>query len=156
MSGKMPNPAGPATSGATGRPSRRGGWMVLLLFMLVAALLSAIWQYNRPQTSQGSKQITLEVDYGSGRQEQFNVRTDASYLKEAAESVLELDGEASSYGFALYSVNGVQADFTTGSQYWAIYVNGQYGQYAIDQQPVADGDHFRLALESYEDNTTTA
>ena len=58
--------------------------------------------------------------------------------------------EASDSGYGLFvnSVNGVTADYSTTGTYWAIYVNGEYGQYGIDQQPVNDGDVFRLAVES--------
>ena len=47
------------------------------------------------------------------------------------------------------SVNGLKADDTK-KTYWAIYVNGEYGQYGADSQPVNDGDEYALKLESYE------
>ena len=53
-------------------------------------------------------------------------------------------GSTSSYGLYIETVNGVTADFSKDGAYWSIYVNGEYGQYSADQQPVQDKDEFKL------------
>ena len=96
------------------------------------------------------KSITLTVTYEDGSSDEYIIETDAEHLKEAAELAVTLEGEESDYGFTVTAVNGVEADFTDGSNaYWAIYVNGEYGMYAIDAQPIADGDQFALVYETY-------
>lgn len=96
------------------------------------------------------KTITLTVTYEDGMADEYTIETDAEYLKEAIESTVSLEGTESDYGFTVTAVNGVEADFTAGSNaYWAIYVNGEYGNYSIDAQPVADGDSFGLTYETY-------
>ena len=52
------------------------------------------------------------------------------------------DGE---YGLYIDSVNALKADYNVDKAYWAIYVNGEYGQLGADTQPVNDGDSFKLA-----------
>jgi len=47
-------------------------------------------------------------------------------------------------GLYITTVNGVTADFDKDGAYWSIMVNGEYGQYGADSQPVADGDEFQL------------
>jgi len=42
---------------------------------------------------------------------------------------------------------GVVADPST--EYWAIYVNGEYGLYGADNQKIEDGDQFLFLLEEY-------
>lgn len=96
------------------------------------------------------KTITLTVTYEDGMADEYTIETDAEYLKEAIESTVTLEGTESNYGFTVTAVNGVEADFTAGSNaYWAIYVNGEYGNYSIDAQPVADGDSFGLTYATY-------
>ena len=76
----------------------------------------------------------------------------APYLKEAMDELaartdFTFDGSDGEYGFFIESVNGLKAVYEEDNAYWAIYVNGEYGQYGADQQPVTDGDVYRLAYE---------
>lgn len=120
----------------------------LTVFVLVSLMSMAYYRFG-PQTTAGSKQITIEVTYEDGTTEAFEVKnTPVENLKDAAATVLTLEGEEGPYGFTLYAINGHEANFETGNAYWAIYVNGEYGQYAMDQQPIADGDHFLFAYET--------
>ena len=41
------------------------------------------------------------------------------------------------------------ADFSKDSTYWAVYVDGEYGQYGLDAQPVTDGSEYTFAHEKY-------
>ena len=41
-------------------------------------------------------------------------------------------------------INGQSAVYDTDGAYWSIYVNGEYGQYGADSQPVNDGDAFKF------------
>ena len=61
----------------------------------------------------------------------------------------EYESSAGAYGMFITSVNGVKADDSR-KTYWAIYVNGEYGQFAADSQPVNDGDAYAFKLERYE------
>ena len=53
-------------------------------------------------------------------------------------------GEKSEYGLFLTTINGVTADYDATGAYWAIYVNGDYGQYGADTQPVTDKDSYQF------------
>ena len=117
--------------------------LILVIFMAI------LYVQFRPSVAEGEKSISISVIYEDGSQEDYSLQTTANYLKEAAETILTLEGEESSYGFTIYSVNGVEANFNTDSVYWAIYHNGKHGQYSIDSQPITDGDVFTLAYEHY-------
>ena len=43
------------------------------------------------------------------------------------------------------------SDYAVDGAYWSIYVNGEYGNYSADQQPVADGDVYGLVYTVYEE-----
>ncbi|MEE0967314.1 MAG: DUF4430 domain-containing protein, partial [Bacilli bacterium] len=47
-------------------------------------------------------------------------------------------------------VNGVTADYNTDGAYWGFYVNEEYCNYGIDQQPVNDQDAFQIVYTIYE------
>ena len=64
-------------------------------------------------------------------------------------NIINDEEESPEYGYTLYTVNGLTADFTTGNAYWAIYVNGEYGSYGLSQQPVTDGDIYAIVYETY-------
>ena len=96
------------------------------------------------------KTITLTVTYADETSQEYTIETEAEFLKEAIEATVEIEGSEGEYGYTLTSVNGVEADFTDGSNaYWAIYVNDEYGMYALDAQPVTDGDSYALVYETY-------
>jgi len=59
------------------------------------------------------------------------------------------EGSTSEYGLYIISINGLTPDYEKDGAYWSIYVNGEYGQYGADAQPVADGDTYRFAYEVY-------
>lgn len=125
----------------------RTGLFVLVL--AVVAVIACLCYFYRPRTHSGEKEISISVVYQNGTKDQYTVKTHAKYLKKAAESVLDLDGKDTSQGYVILSINGKKADPNTGKVYWAIYVNGKYGQSSVDKQPVKDGDVFLFKYESY-------
>lgn len=103
-------------------------------------------EQNEPKT------ITLTVTYEDGRADEYTIETDAEYLKEAIETTVTLEGTQGDYGFNVTAVNGVEAEFTAGSDaYWGIYVNGEYGTYAMTLSQWRTGIAFGLTYETYAD-----
>lgn len=128
--------------------------LIIALAAIVVAILAMIGIYRAfgPQTSAGSKSYTLEVMDDLEEVKNYSGTTDAEVLKElldelAAQGDFSYEGEAGEYGLYITTVNGVIADYSQDGAYWAIYVNGEYGQYGADSQPVEDGDAFRLVYE---------
>ncbi len=106
----------------------------------------------KPATA-GQKEYTLEVSDGN-KSVQYSGKTDSEYLSDLIDELkntdnFEYESSAGDYGMYITSVNGLKADDEQ-KTYWAIYVNGEYGQYGADLQPVNDGDAYALKLESYE------
>lgn len=104
--------------------------------------------------AEGTKSYILSVVDPEGAEKKYEGKTDAEFLSGLMDDLAEngdfsYDGQDEEFGFTLYSVNGVEADFTKDSAYWAIYVNGEYGMYGVDMQPVSDGDSFTLKYEKY-------
>lgn len=123
--------------------------LIAALILAVMGGMYAIYRHFSPSASAGEKSITISIIDADGVQTDYPLNTDAEYLKEALEAVAAIEGEEGEYGYTLYSVNGKTADFSVDSSYWAIYVNNEYGMYSLSQQPVADGDSFVIAYETY-------
>lgn len=123
---------------------------MIILFLLVATL-SFVYVKFSEKPVEGSKAITIEVIDDKEKSTTYEVKTDAEYLKQAMEDAddLTFDGEEEEYGFTLYKVNGVVADFNVDGAYWSLMVNGEYGNYGISQQPVKDGDAFQIIYTAY-------
>ncbi|MCM1104551.1 MAG: DUF4430 domain-containing protein [Clostridium sp.] len=100
---------------------------------------------------EGKCKITVEVVDDQGETKSYESSTDAEVLYDALLEIdgLTLDGYESDYGYYITGVNGLTADYDADGAYWSIYVNGEYGSYGVDSQPIADGDTYRLAYEVY-------
>lgn len=100
---------------------------------------------------EGKYSITVEVKDADGNVSSYTGKTDAEVLSEAIGDIdgVTLEGYESDYGFYITAVNGIVADYDADGAYWSIYVNGEYGMYGIDTQPVADGDTYTFAYEVY-------
>lgn len=102
-------------------------------------------------TAKAGNSITIEVKDADGNVSSFAGNTEAEFLRGAIDDIdgVTIDGYDSDYGFYITTVNGITADYDADGAYWSIYVNGEYGSYGVDSQPVADGDVFQLAYEVY-------
>ncbi len=116
-----------------------------VLVVLVAALL-VIFSLFGAKPKAGSKAVTLEVVNQEQQTSSYEVQTDAEYLIQAMEEAegFTFDGETGDYGYTLFTINGETHDWNVDGSYWAIYVNGEYGNYGVDSQPVTDGDVYRF------------
>lgn len=122
---------------------------VVAIVVLVAAAIGC-WIAFGPKTSEGAKTIKVQVVHADKSTKDFTYKTDAQYLAEVLQENKLIEGEDSEYGLFITTVDGEKADYNTDGSYWSIYVNNEYGQYGADQQPVNDGDTFKLAYEVYQ------
>ena len=147
----------------------------LVALVAVIAIFIVIWNLNRPKpqtaaeapttesqtevkedvtdpapAAEGSKNITIEVTGADGKTVIYELATDADYLRQAMDETegLTYSGTESEFGMMVEVVNGEQAIYAEDNAYWAFYVNGEYGNYGIDSQPVTDGDTYSIVYEA--------
>ena len=126
---------------------------VWIIGLLAAALLMfGLYTVFKPKAVSGSKNVSVEVVNDQGESLSFGKTTDAEYLRQFMDELSETTdfsyaGSDEGGMFYVTTVNGLTADFNKDGAYWAVYVNGEYGMYSVDEQPVADGDVFRFAYE---------
>ena len=117
----------------------------IALVLVMAAALLAVMTLNAPQTVQGAKTVTVEVDHLEGDDREFTIHTDAEFLRQALEEIKLVSGPETQYGLWVQTVDGETADDSK-QQWWGYTVNGVFAEYGVDQQPVADGDRFVFTL----------
>ncbi len=118
---------------------------VSLLAVLVV-LFAGLYFVFREKPVEGSKSITIEVINSLSESKMYELDTDAQYLQQAMDEAkgLEYSGSTSEYGLMVEVVNGESAIYSANGAYWSFYVNDNYCNYGIAEQPVEDGDAFKI------------
>lgn len=116
-----------------------------LLVLLIVAMVVVYFTFKEKPVV-GSKSITIEVVNSEKESTVYELKTDAEYLKGAMDEAegLEYSGEEGDYGIMIDTVNGEKAVYEENGAYWGFYVNDEYCNYGIEEQPVNDGDAFRI------------
>ena len=108
----------------------------------------------KPATHAGSKQIVIEVKGSDGNTKDYELSTDAEYLIQAMDELVNdgseftYSGTDGEYGLMVEVINDEKAVYAENGAYWALYVNGEYGSLGAADQPVADGDTYMWAYEA--------
>ena len=124
------------------------GFIVVLVVIMALA-----YGKFREKPVEGSKNITIEVVNSKEESKVYELKTDAEYLLEAMEEAegLAFEGEEGEFGMSIMTVNGETADFNVDASYWSFYVNDEYCNYGVSEQPVEDGDAFAIVYTVYEE-----
>ena len=124
---------------------------VIVLVVLLAAALIAYFAL-KPKTDAGTKTIGITVVDDQKTEKSYTVKTDAEYLRQAMDEAdgLTYGGSESDTGMMVDTINGLRADSTADKAYWSFYINGEYCNFGIDQQPIADGDQFKIEYTAAE------
>lgn len=128
---------------------------VIAAVVVLVAVMAGLYMKFGPKTQEGAKAVTIEVVDDKGESKEYKVNTDAEYLTEALKDAetegLTFSGTTGEFGLTIDTVNGLKADYNEGAAYWAFYVNGEYANYGPDEQPVADGDTFKIEYSIWEE-----
>ena len=135
------------------KDNKKGLIIGAVVLIALIAVFAAVFFKMRPATNAGGKNIVIEVTGSAGTTQDYTISTDAEYLREAMDELaangsgFSYSGTDSEYGSMVEYVNEERADYVEDGAYWALYVNGEYGQYGADAQPVTDGDTYTWTYE---------
>lgn len=120
--------------------------IALVAIVLVVGLMAFAYVTFSAKPTEGAKSITIEVVDSAEKSVVYELNTDAKYLAQAMDEAegLEYEAEDGPYGLSVSTINGESAVYETDGAYWGFYVNGDYCNYGISEQPVNDGDAFRI------------
>ncbi len=126
--------------------------LAVVLIVVLFAAVGAVYFLFREKPVEGEKNITVEVVNSAKETKLYELNTDADYLRKAMEEIEDFtfSGDETEYGMTLIEVNGEKAVWSEGA-YWNVLVNGDYGQYGIDTQPIEDGDKFSFIYTSLDE-----
>ena len=114
---------------------------------LIIVLITMLMVYNRfkPDTNQGTKEITVEVVIPDVKSEVFKIQTDSEYLRQALEEASLIKGSEEDFGLYITEVNGRIAD-NTNQEWWCITKEGAQIYNGVDTIPIADHDKYEITL----------
>ena len=88
------------------------------------------------EKGEGKTSFNFEVTDIDGKTTKFLIKTDKTIVGEALQELGLIDGEDSTYGLMVSTVNGVTADYNKDKAYWAFYENGEYAAKGVDQTEI--------------------
>lgn len=119
--------------------------ILLAVFLVaVAVALAAVWWFNRPETSAGSKTITVEVIHKDESKKTFTCKTDEEYVDKVLVSEGIVEDNQTEFGLYILVVDGERADYNEDGAYWSLLQNGEATTTGASETPVQDGDVFSL------------
>ena len=108
------------------------------------AILLGVWFATRPETTQGSKTITVEVVHKDGSTKSFTCHTDEEYLGPVLDAENIAQGEEGPYGLYIKVADGEKAVYEEDGAFLALKQDGVDTPASADQTPIQDGDSFSL------------
>lgn len=117
-----------------------------VVLVLLVVVFAGIYFAMSPKAQAGGKNITIEVVDHEAKSTLYEVSTDAEYLGDAIRETegLTVEGTEGDYGLMVDTVNGIVADYSADGAYWAFFVNGEYCNYGMDEQPILDGEAYQI------------
>ena len=128
--------------------------LAIVIIVVVLAAMGVIYALFASRATAGSKNVTLAVVNDQGARTEYSFKTDAEYLldvmKELEKDGLTFEGEESSYGLMMDTLNGLRADYEANGAYWYFYVNGEACMNGVSTEPVKDGSAFEIVYTKAE------
>ncbi len=112
--------------------------------VLLAVFATVYWNL-KPKATVGEKDIVVEVILADESSKEFEINTDAEFLRQALEEHNLIEGEESEYGLFVKTVDGVTAN-DANQEWWCFTAGGETIMTGVDQTPINDGDHFEITL----------
>jgi len=129
---------------------------IIGLIVAALAICAVVWgmitlqQRNAPDTTEGSKSLTVTVVHGDETRRDFSLQTEAEFLGDALIECADMGvkGENAEYGLYILEVDG-EAASNTEQTYWSISKDGTMLEVGADSQPIVDGEHYELTLTTW-------
>lgn len=118
--------------------------IAVVALVAVVAVMVGIWFGTRPEAQEGDKTITVTVVHKNGAEKKFTYHTDEEYLGDVLLAENLVEGEESTYGLMISTVDGETADYNVDQGWWQIFIGEESATLGADSIPIKDGDTFKL------------
>ncbi|MBQ7778134.1 MAG: DUF4430 domain-containing protein [Oscillibacter sp.] len=116
-----------------------------IILVVVMAVFLGVWYAARPQTTDGEKNLTIQVIHSDQSSRTFEVATSAEYLAEALTEQGIVQGDEGPYGLYILAADGETAN-EANQEWWCITRGGESLTTGASETPIADGEHYELTL----------
>ena len=124
--------------------------IAIIALVAVVALMAGISVAAKPETVEGSKQVTVQIVYQDGTEKSMEYGTELEYLSELLLEKELVTGYASEeYGFTIESVDGITLDWEKDGAYWALYEGEEYATTSAAGIVLTDGGVYKLVYETF-------
>ncbi len=125
--------------------SKRFALILGAVILVLASAMGLLYAIGRPLAVQGDKTIEIAVLAGDESPKHYSIGTDQPFLLGALQQIDLVQGEESSAGFYITTVDGVTAD-PEKQEWWCITKGGEMVMTGVAQLPISNGDAFELTL----------
>ena len=120
--------------------------------VLTAALAMLFTGCGTAPTAQTENQenltaFTVEITDLEGAVTTMELTSDKATVGEALLEQGIVEGEDSSYGLYITTVNGIELNWDRDQKYWAFYIDGEYAQTGVDSTTVAPGTEYSFKAD---------
>ena len=93
---------------------------------------------------QGETTFTFCVSDKEGKETYDAINTDKTTVGEALQELGLIDGEESTYGLYVKTVDGTTLDYDTHGMYWAFYIGTEMAPTGADMTDIVNGETYRF------------
>lgn len=104
-------------------------------------------QTNDTVLGEGNKKFTFIVTDKESSETQFEIHTDSETVGEALMELGLIEGEVSTFGLYVKTVNGITVDYDKDGVYWAFYINDEYALTGVDATTITEGEIYSFKVE---------
>ena len=120
--------------------------MILVAVALIAcvAVMLGIFMATRPETTQGSKTVTVTVVHKDGSEKVFTCQTEEEFLGKVLVNEDIVVGNYGEFGLYFDTADGEKADWNVDNGWWQVFVGEEAAITGADQIPITDGGTYKL------------
>ena len=120
--------------------------LILVAVALIAciAVMLGIFMATRPETTQGSKTVTVTVVHKDGSEKVFTCQTEEEFLGKVLVNENIVVGNYGEFGLYFDTADGEKADWNVDNGWWQVFVGEEAAITGADQIPIADGGTYKL------------
>ena len=120
--------------------------MILVAVALIAcvAVMLGIFLTTRPETTQGSKTVTVTVVHKDGSEKVFTCQTEEEFLGKVLVNENIVVGNYGEFGLYFDTADGEKADWNVDNGWWQVFVGEEAAITGAAQIPTTDGGTYKL------------
>ena len=120
--------------------------LILVAVALIAcvAVMLGIFLATRPETTQGSKTVTVTVVHKDGSEKVFTCQTEEEFLGKVLVNENIVVGNYGEFGLYFDTADGEKADWNVDNGWWQVFVGEEAAITGADQIPITDGGTYKM------------